>query len=58
MISEMKIPESISKCGVDKYKYFSEIDEMAKNALADACTATNPIVPTVEDIKRILTELY
>ncbi len=58
MISEMKIPESISKCGVDKYKYFSEIDKMAKNALADACTATNPIVPTVEDVKRILTELY
>lgn len=58
MISEMKIPESISKCGVDKYKYFSEIDEMAKNALADTCTATNPITPKLDDVKRILTELY
>jgi alcohol dehydrogenase class IV len=58
MIREMKIPSKISECGVDKYKYFSEIDQMADRALLDTCTATNPVVPTKEDIKRLLTEIY
>ncbi len=58
MIREMKIPSNISECGIDKYKYFSEIDKMADRALLDACTATNPVKPTKEDIKRLLTEIY
>ena len=31
---------------------------MADRALLDACTATNPVKPTKEDVKRILTEIY
>ena len=38
--------------------YFAAIDRMAEAALADACTATNPRVPTKEDIVKIYTKLW
>lgn len=58
MLKEMNIPMSISQCGVDKQEYFNSIDEMAEKALADACTATNPRVPSKSDVVNILTEMY
>jgi alcohol dehydrogenase class IV len=36
----------------------SSLDELAENVLKDACTATNPRVPSKEDILKILIDLY
>ena len=58
MNKEMEIPTSISQCGIDKDEYMASIDELADNALKDACTATNPRVPSKEDILKILIDLY
>lgn len=58
MNKEMEIPTSVSQCGVDKDLYMSCIDELAEMALNDACTATNPRIPTKEDIMKILIDLY
>jgi 1-propanol dehydrogenase len=58
MLKEMNMPMTISQCGVDKDTYFSKIDSIADSALADACTVTNPRVPTKEDILQILKNLY
>ena len=58
MLKEMNMPISISQCGIDKTEYFNAIDSMAEKALADACTATNPKVPTKSEICRILEHLY
>jgi alcohol dehydrogenase class IV len=58
MLKEMNIPMSISQCGVDRKAYFDSVDEMAEKAIADACTATNPRVPTKEDVVTILTNMY
>ena len=59
MLQEMNIPQSVSKAGVCTQKeYFDAISEMADAALADACTPTNPRVPTKEDIIDIYERLW
>lgn len=58
MNKEMEIESSISQCGIDKDEYFAAIDSMADKALADACTRTNPRIPTKEDVVKILKALY
>ena len=58
MLKEMNVPVSVSQCGVDRTEYFNAIDSMAEKALADACTATNPRVPTKEEVVQILEHLY
>ena len=54
----MNVPVSVSQCGVDRTEYFNAIDSMAEKALADARTATNPRVPTMEEVVQILEHLY
>lgn len=59
MLQEMSIPQSVSKAGVcTEREYFDAIPDMADAALADACTATNPRVPTKEDIIDIYERLW
>lgn len=58
MLKEMNIPISISQCGVGRKEYFDSIEEMAEKAISDACTATNPRVPTKEDVMTILAHMY
>ncbi len=59
MLQEMNIPQSVSKAGVcTEREYFDAIPDMADAALADACTATNPRVPTKEDIIDIYERLW
>lgn len=59
MLKEMDIPLSISQMGkISKEDYFDAIDKMADAALADACTATNPRVPTKADIIQIFKDLW
>lgn len=58
MNKEMNIPLSISQCGIDRHEYMNAVEEMAEKALRDACTATNPRVPSKADICLILEHLY
>ena len=59
MLKEMDIPLSISQMGtISKEEYFNAIDRMAYAALADACTATNPRVPTKEDVVKMYQNLW
>lgn len=58
MLKEMNIPMSVSQCGVGRKEYFDSIEEMAEKAVADACTLTNPRVPTKEDVMTILADMY
>ncbi|CUX22286.1 Aldehyde-alcohol dehydrogenase [Clostridium sp. C105KSO15] len=50
----LSIPKSLSEWGVNKDQFESDKSVIAEAALADRCTATNPIVPTKEDIISIL----
>ncbi len=59
MLKEMDIPLSISQMGtISEEEYFGAIDRMADAALADACTATNPRVPSKDDVIRIYKNLW
>ena len=59
MLKEMNIPLTIQEIGtITPDAYFAAIDKMAEAALADACTPTNPRVPTKEDIIKIYTKLW
>ncbi|WP_313578357.1 1-propanol dehydrogenase PduQ [Lacrimispora sp.] len=50
----ISIPKSLSEWGVSKDQFESDKNVIAEAALADRCSATNPIVPTKEDIISIL----
>ena len=59
MLKEMDIPLSISQIGtISEEEYFGAIARMADAALEDACTATNPRVPTKDDVIRIYKNLW
>lgn len=59
MLNEMNIPLSISQMGkISREEYVSMVDAMADAALADACTATNPRVPTKEEVVKIYMDLW
>lgn len=59
MQKEMNIPLSIEELGtVQKDVYFASIEKMADAALRDACTASNPRVPTKNDIMMIYAKLW
>ncbi|WP_186422403.1 1-propanol dehydrogenase PduQ [Lacrimispora celerecrescens] len=50
----LSIPKSLSEWGVNKDQFELDKNVIAEAALADRCTATNPIVPTKEDIISVL----
>ncbi len=50
----LSIPKSLSEWGVSKEQFESDKNVIAEAALADRCTATNPIDPTKEDVISIL----
>ncbi len=58
MNKEMNIPLSISQCGIDKREYMNAVESMAEKAIADACTATNPRVPSKAEVCLILEHMY
>lgn len=58
LMKEMNMPLSVSQCGVDRNEYFNAIDRMAESAIADACTRTNPRVPSKMEVVSILEHLY
>lgn len=58
MNKEMNIPLSVSQCGIEKSEYMNAVEAMAENAIADACTATNPRVPSKAEVMLILEHMY
>ena len=59
MLNEMNVPLSISQMGkITKEEYMSQVEAMAEAALADACTATNPRVPTKEEVVQMYINLW
>ncbi len=55
---QVNIPLTLGQIIPDREKYFSLLDDMALAALADGCTKTNPIIPTVEQLKNLYAEVY
>ena len=59
MSKEMNIPLSVSACGgISEGEYMEKIEFMADMALADACTATNPRVPTKAEVMELYRKIW
>ncbi len=58
-ISEhMNIPKSFKDAGIDEQEFLAKVDILADRAFEDQCTAANPRVPLVSEIKQILLDSY
>ncbi len=59
MMTEMNMPQKISDLGtISEGEYMAKLDIMAEAALKDSCTATNPKVPTKEDVIEIYKKIW
>ena len=68
MNDKLNIPHSINHYGKDglpadegfvpENVFLERVDEIAKNAIADACTGSNPRIPTQEEMVKLLKCCY
>lgn len=68
MNDDLKIPQCIKNYGPDSYYaeqgfvleevFLERLPEIAKNAVADACTGSNPRKPSVEEMEKLLKCCY
>lgn len=56
--ASMGIPATLEAAGVDKSEFTSQIDELTTIAIDDRCTATNPILCSKENIKKLFEKAY
>ena len=54
---ELNMVTKLSQCNVNVSDIKREEDEIAKLAIKDSCTKTNPKIPTEKDIKEILSKI-
>lgn len=55
---EMKLPQSLREFGISKQVFDDNIDEISKNAIKDACTASNPRSINEGEMKKIFECAY
>ena len=55
---EVGIPNKLSVLVPDRMAYVEKLDAMAEMALADGCTKTNPVIPTIDQLKELFMEAY
>ena len=68
MNDDLNIPQCIQHYGADSYPceqgfvpediFLERLPEIAKNAIADACTGSNPRIPTQEEMEKLLKCCY
>lgn len=55
---KVHIPETLAECIPDEAAFMDKLDEMAECAKADGCTKTNPVIPSVEELKALFVKVY
>ena len=55
---KLGIPSSLKEIIPDREAYYARLEEMAKMALADGCTKTNPIIPTIPQLVELFETVY
>ncbi|AZB41343.1 iron-containing alcohol dehydrogenase [Bacillus sp. FJAT-42376] len=58
MNKQMNVPNSLKEYGVSEELFTKHADEMAKNALEDPCTSTNPRETSHEEMKKLFHAAY
>ena len=55
--NSLKMPATLSEFGLEKREVEQVIPAIAEAAINDACTKTNPVVPSLQDIETIIQEI-
>ena len=55
---KLGIPKSFQEYGIDEETYMNKLDILANNAFEDQCTTSNPRLPLVSELKKILIDAY
>lgn len=58
MNEKLGIPKSFQEYGIDEETYMNKLDVLANNAFEDQCTTSNPRLPLVSELKKILIDAY
>ncbi len=58
MRKELDMQASLKEFGIDEADFKSKVDNMAKTAVADPCTSTNPREVSVEEMKELYLAAY
>lgn len=68
MNDQLDIPQGIKNYGksgvkadtsiIDEKEFLEKLPEVAKNAIADACTGSNPRQPSQEEMEKLLKACY
>ena len=58
MNEKLGIPKSFQEYGINEETYMNKIDELANRAFGDQCTTSNPRLPLVSELKKILIDAY
>lgn len=56
--SELNIPVSLKEMGIEEEDFLKNAPSIVQKAMNDMCTKTNPINPTVEDMTKVLLQVY
>ncbi|MBQ9827243.1 MAG: iron-containing alcohol dehydrogenase [Lachnospiraceae bacterium] len=57
-LQKLDMPDCIKDAGVGRAEFLSQLDEMTEDALNDATTATNPIVPDRDGVRDLFLRAY
>lgn len=55
---DLNIENSFKEYGLDEETYMSKLDKLANKAFEDQCTTSNPRLPLVHELKKILIDAY
>lgn len=58
LIKNLELPKNIKEVGINEEEFKNEIKDMARIALEDGCTKTNPRVPTLEELEELFCKVY
>lgn len=56
--SALNIPRCFAAVITDEEAYLNKLNEMTEMALADGCTKTNPIIPTLDELAELFRKAY
>ena len=52
------IPKTLKEFGIQEEEFKTKLPDIAKNAIGDACTGSNPRIPTQEEMEKLFTAIY
>ena len=54
----MGIPKTLKDFGIKEDEFKEKLSDISKNAIGDACTGSNPRIPTQEEMEKLLKCCY